>query len=392
MWRVSRFFLPRQVREIETTTRSRPERMQWHCKEIDGSGRFSYSAPRMLAAAADANALSAAATKSRAVAAAAEEERTTAAELLPISSSGGVSPSSANAALREAQRSAGDAAEDAVLEETNDAREVEENGASEAESGCRRATLLKRILRDTAPRILVVAGPSGVGKGTLVKRIFAKWPQAFGFSISHTSRQPRPGETHGKEYFFCSREEFEKLKKEGHFVESAEFSGNCYGTSFAAVDNVRRGERICLLEIDMAGVLQIQSTPLAQEANFVFIQPPSIEELKARLRGRRTENEEHIAKRLAAAQRELALAKETHFDFYLTNDNLEDAWQKLEAQLVQWYGPVFKKAAGPGEKRSRLSEEETKAEEAKTEEAKAEEAKAEEAKVEETKVEGNAGE
>ncbi|KYF41119.1 guanylate kinase family protein [Toxoplasma gondii ARI] len=177
MWRVSRFFLPRQVREIETTTRSRPERMQWHCKEIDGSGRFSYSAPRMLAAAADANALSAAATKSRAVAAAAEEERTTAAELLPISSSGGVSPSSANAALREAQRSAGDAAEDAVLEETNDAREVEENGASEAESGCRRATLLKRILRDTAPRILVVAGPSGVGKGTLVKRIFAKWPQ-----------------------------------------------------------------------------------------------------------------------------------------------------------------------------------------------------------------------
>ncbi|KFG29009.1 guanylate kinase family protein, partial [Toxoplasma gondii p89] len=294
MWRVSRFFLPRQVREIETTTRSRPERMQRHCKEIDGSGRFSYSAPRMLAAAADANALSAAATKSRAVAAAAEEERTTAAELLPISSSGGVSPSSANAALREAQRSAGDAAEDAVLAETNDAREVEENGASEAESGCRRATLLKRILRDTAPRILVVAGPSGVGKGTLVKRIFAKWPQAFGFSISHTSRQPRPGETHGKEYFFCSREEFEKLKKEGHFVESAEFSGNCYGTSFAAVDNVRRGERICLLEIDMAGVLQIQSTPLAQEANFVFIQPPSIEELKARLRGRRTENEEHV--------------------------------------------------------------------------------------------------
>ncbi|KEP65129.1 UNVERIFIED_CONTAM: guanylate kinase family protein [Hammondia hammondi] len=331
----------------------------------------------MLAAAADASSLSAAATKSRALVAA-DEERTTAAELLPISSSGGVSPSSANVASREAQRSAGDAAGDVeVLEETNDEREVEANGASEAERGCRRETLLKRILRDTAPPILVVAGPSGVGKGTLVKRIFAKWPHAFGFSISHTSRQPRPGETHGKEYFFCSREEFEKLKKEGHFVESAEFSGNCYGTSFAAVDNVRRGERICLLEIDMAGVLQIQSTPLAQEANFVFIQPPSIEELEARLRGRCTENEEHIAKRLAAAQRELALAKEIHFDFYLTNDNLEDAWQKLEAQLVQWYGPVFNKAAGPGEKRSRLSEEET---------------QAEEAKVEETKVEGNAGE
>ncbi|KFG60170.1 guanylate kinase family protein, partial [Toxoplasma gondii RUB] len=256
------------------------------------------------------------------------------------------------------------------------------------------ASSLKFLQREVKLRVTNVTRGRDLSSDVLL--------QAFGFSISHTSRQPRPGETHGKEYFFCSREEFEKLKKEGHFVESAEFSGNCYGTSFAAVDNVRRGERICLLEIDMAGVLQIQSTPLAQEANFVFIQPPSIEELKARLRGRRTENEEHIAKRLAAAQRELALAKETHFDFYLTNDNLEDAWQKLEAQLVQWYGPVFKKAAGPGEKRSRLSEEETKADEAKAEETKAEEAKVEqtkaeeakveETKVEETKVEGNAGE
>ncbi|CBZ51981.1 Guanylate kinase, related [Neospora caninum Liverpool] len=288
------------------------------------------------------------------------EDRTTAAELLPAASlAGTLSPASKSLAASGDAKSLdggeGDTADASAGKKDAHSREEEtpasekasqENAVEDAdgdEPGCdrARATSLKRLLCDSAPPVLVVAGPSG----------------AFGFSISHTSRQPRPGECHGKEYFFCSREEFERLKKEGHFVESAEFSGNCYGTSFAAVDKVRREERICLLEIDMAGVIQIQSTPLAKQAHFVFIKPPSVVELEARLRGRCTEKEEHIAKRLAAAKRELLLAKEVHFDFYLTNDNLEEAWQKLESQLVQWYGPVFDKKSDPGEKKSRQSEE-----------------------------------
>ncbi|PFH36434.1 guanylate kinase family protein [Besnoitia besnoiti] len=315
-----------------------------------------------------------------------EEERTTATELLPASAASASSPvagcgtnggDAASASDKDAgKRPHGDECrnaqavkEAAVAQKSDDAQpepaaakpakgDVEAQGrdalaaADKADAGASP----KRLLSNDAPPVLVIVGPSGVGKGTLVKRIFSTWPEAFGFSVSHTSRQPRPGESYGKEYFFCTREQFEELKNQGQFIETAEFSGNYYGTSFNAVDNVRRTGRICVLEIDMAGVMQLQQTPLARQAYFVFIRPPSLEELEARLRGRHTEKEEHIRKRLAAAKKELELSTQLHFDFYLTNDDLEEAWQSLESQLAKWYGSVFEAEAEMVEKKSKTEE------------------------------------
>ena len=153
------------------------------------------------------------------------------------------------------------------------------------------------------PRPLVICGPSGSGKSTLLKRLMAEYPDTFGFSVSHTTRKPRPGEEHGVHYFYVSREELNKRIAAGEFLETAEFSGNLYGTSLAAVEQVQGVGKVCVLDIEIEGVKQIKDSHL--DALYVFIEPPSIDELERRLRARQTETEESLKLRLDTARKEL---------------------------------------------------------------------------------------
>jgi len=174
-------------------------------------------------------------------------------------------------------------------------------------------------------KLFVIAGPSGVGKGTLVTLLLEKNPE-ISFSVSVTTRKPRPGEVHGVNYFFVEREKFQEMIEEGRFLEWAEFAGNLYGTDIKIVrESLSHGQNI-LLEIDIQGALQvIEREP---EAVMFFIEPPSFEELKARLVGRKTESEEDVQKRLAFAKSELE--QKDKFKYRITNDNLDEAYQELE--------------------------------------------------------------
>ncbi|TYJ58207.1 guanylate kinase [Cryptococcus floricola] len=181
-------------------------------------------------------------------------------------------------------------------------------------------------------RPLVMCGPSGTGKSTLLKTLFANHPGQFGFSISHTTRQPRAGEEDGKDYYFVTREDFLARVGNGEFLEWAEFGGNCYGTTFAALTALH--PRRCILDIELQGVLQLKAKAPLQEPPlspvFLFVSPPTIPQLKERLSGRGTETEQSIRKRLDAAKAELTYAQEGKHDVVVVNDDLKEAGRKLE--------------------------------------------------------------
>ncbi|KAL8269924.1 hypothetical protein Esti_006154 [Eimeria stiedai] len=186
------------------------------------------------------------------------------------------------------------------------------------------------------PRLLVIAGPSGVGKGTLVKRLRAYWPTAFGFSVSHTTRQPRAGETSGRDYYFVDLAEIKRMQSEGQLLELAEFSGNVYATSIAEVNRISSLGRICLLEIDLVGVKSLRRLSF-RNARFVFIEPPSFAELERRLKGRRTDAPESIDRRLSHAKEELEASKELDWDLRLLNDEVDAAWCLLRDAVAEWF-------------------------------------------------------
>ncbi|OEH77370.1 putative guanylate kinase [Cyclospora cayetanensis] len=186
-------------------------------------------------------------------------------------------------------------------------------------------------------RLLIVAGPSGVGKGTLVRRLRAQWPSAFGFSVSHTTRQPRPGEQHGREYYFVSREVIEDLRDRGALLEHAVFSGNMYATSVEEVRRISEMGQICLLEIDLVGVAKVRAHGFPG-ARFVFIEPPSLEVLETRLKGRKTETPEALQKRLNHAREELEASKNLPWDLRLLNNSVEVAWTELRDAVSTWFG------------------------------------------------------
>jgi len=183
------------------------------------------------------------------------------------------------------------------------------------------------------PNAIVVNGPSGVGKGTLINKLMADFPSMFGFSVSHTTRGPRPGEEDGKHYHFSTREIMEKMIVEGEFIEHADVHGNIYGTSKGSVQDVVTAGKICILDIDVQGAQQCKEAELAG-AQYVFVRPPSMEQLEARLRGRGTETEDKILKRLANAQGEIDFSETP--DFYnkvVVNDELEACYQQLLAWM-----------------------------------------------------------
>ncbi|KAJ2009796.1 guanylate kinase [Coemansia thaxteri] len=180
----------------------------------------------------------------------------------------------------------------------------------------------------TSKRPLVVFGPSGTGKSTLLKRLFAEYPTDFGFSVSNTTRQPRANEVSGVDYHFLTREQFIAAIERKEFIEHAEFSGNMYGTTVQAVKDVADSGRMCILDIDVQGVKSVKNTDLG--ARFVFVAPPTEEELERRLRSRGTDDEPSILKRLAAAKSEMDYGnQEGSCDIKIVNDDLESAYKKL---------------------------------------------------------------
>ncbi|KAG7310915.1 hypothetical protein JYU34_003754 [Plutella xylostella] len=184
------------------------------------------------------------------------------------------------------------------------------------------------------PRPLVLCGPSGSGKSTLLKMLLKEFPDRFGFSVSHTTRQPRPGEKHGVHYHYTSKEEMQAAIQRGEFLETATFSGNMYGTSKRAVEDVRRTGKICVLDIEIEGVKQVKQTNL--EPLLVFVMPPSVEELERRLRARNTENEAALQKRLETARKEIEFGQMPgNFHIVILNDNLDKAYSELRDFIAQ---------------------------------------------------------
>ena len=177
-------------------------------------------------------------------------------------------------------------------------------------------------------RLTVITGPSGVGKGTLVNRLLERHP-AIWLSVSATTRAPRPGEEEGVQYFFLARPAFEQLVGRGGLLEWAEFAGNLYGTPRQPVEAQLATGHPVLLEIELEGARQVrQSFPGAIQ---LFVAPPSFAELERRIRGRGTDSEEAIQRRLARARVELEAAKE--FDAVLVNADLETALLELEGLM-----------------------------------------------------------
>jgi len=182
-------------------------------------------------------------------------------------------------------------------------------------------------------RLIILTGPSGVGKGTLVQALLQRHPELY-VSISLTTRPPRSGEINGKQYHFVSHSEFKQMKDTGELLEWAEFAGNYYGTPRKPVKaKISQGKWV-LLEIELEGARQVYKT--FPEAVRIFILPPSLLELEQRIRRRGQDSEEAIARRLHRAQAEINAAAE--FDIQIINDNFETALERIEAALFSREG------------------------------------------------------
>ena len=173
-------------------------------------------------------------------------------------------------------------------------------------------------------KLFVFSAPSGAGKTTLVRRVMRERPDLT-FSISYTTRPQRDGEVNARDYHFLDRQTFEQMRDAAEFLEHAEVFGNFYGTGRDQVDNLRRAGRDVLLEIDWQGAQQVRSNQ--PDCCSVFILPPSVEELERRLRGRKTDSEDVIARRLGEAVDDMSHWGE--FDHVVVNDDVDAATRTL---------------------------------------------------------------
>lgn len=185
---------------------------------------------------------------------------------------------------------------------------------------------------------LVVCGPSGVGKGTIIQK-FMDEPNGkgqFQFSVSHTTRSPRPGEIDGVHYHFVSIDAIKQEIQDGKFLEHAEVHGNYYGTSWQSLRDIQKMGRRCLLDIDVQGVKNIKRMESdTMKPRYIFIAPPSLEALQQRLIGRGTESEESLARRTANAKAEMDFGLEDgQFDAVVINHDLDEACREF-ARVVQ---------------------------------------------------------
>jgi guanylate kinase len=177
--------------------------------------------------------------------------------------------------------------------------------------------------------LIIISAPSGAGKTSLIKALLSQDPRVQ-VSVSHTTRAPRPGENHGKEYFFVSKEEFQALIAKQEFLEQAEVFGNFYGTSKGAIQGQRQAGIDVILEIDWQGARQIRT--IYPDAISIFILPPSREALNQRLRDRGQDSDDIIQKRMAAAIAEMSHYEE--YDYLIFNDDFQQALRELSC-LIQ---------------------------------------------------------
>ncbi|KAG2482658.1 hypothetical protein HYH03_018431 [Edaphochlamys debaryana] len=217
-------------------------------------------------------------------------------------------------------------------EEAEPAAEGEAEQAAEADDEDLQARIEEEVASIRA--MLVVCGPSGVGKGTLIGRLMSEHPDKFGFSVSHTTRGPRPGEVDGVHYRFSEKATMQREVAAGLFLEHAEVHGNMYGTSLAAVADVGRSGKVAVLDIDVQGAANVKASAAAPKARFVFIDPPSAEALEARLRGRGTETEDKVQLRLANANSEIEMSREPgFFHARVINDDFDVAYYQLKETI-----------------------------------------------------------
>ena len=177
--------------------------------------------------------------------------------------------------------------------------------------------------------LIVISGASGTGKGTVCKELLAR-ESGIAYSVSATSRAPRAGEEEGREYYFRTREEFEQMIADGAFLEYADVYGNYYGTPLAPIEKRRAAGEDILLEIDTQGALNVMKR--CPDGTFIFLLPPSLEELHRRIMGRGTESEESLARRLAAARDEILLGK--RYRYAVLNDAVEAATERIQTILA----------------------------------------------------------
>lgn len=175
--------------------------------------------------------------------------------------------------------------------------------------------------------LVVLSGPSGVGKGTILKEFIDDPELKLAFSVSMTTREKRPGEEEGVNYYYVSRPRFEEAIKNGELLEWTEFVGNYYGTPLHEVERLRNEGKNVILEIEVQGCLQVCEK--VKDALTIFIVPPSMEELEKRIRGRATESEELIQERLQKAQREMKLV--SNYQYVVCNEDTKQAAKIIKA-------------------------------------------------------------
>ncbi|MCR5490500.1 MAG: guanylate kinase [Bacilli bacterium] len=182
--------------------------------------------------------------------------------------------------------------------------------------------------------LIILSGPSGVGKGTVRKYILENFNLSFYYSISMTTRAPRAGEVDGKDYYFVTPEEFQRKIDEGNLLEWAEFVNNRYGTPRDIVESYRNQGIDVLLEIETNGAKQVMAK--CPDAVSIFLVPPSLEELEARIRGRKSETEASIQKRMAKAAEEMKLA--ANYKYVVSNDSVERAAGEIRDIILRARG------------------------------------------------------
>lgn len=180
-------------------------------------------------------------------------------------------------------------------------------------------------MSDTRGLLIVLSGPSGVGKGTVRAAIFKNNIYNYVYSVSATTRQMRTGEVDGVDYYFTSREEFEELIEEDALLEHAEYVGNYYGTPIRAIeDNLSKGHDV-FLEIEVQGAMKVRER--MPDGIFIFLAPPNLNELESRITGRGTDNQEIIYERMQKAREEIDMMK--HYDYVVVNDEVDCAVNKV---------------------------------------------------------------
>jgi guanylate kinase len=216
-------------------------------------------------------------------------------------------------------------------------------------------------------RPLVISGPSGVGKGTLIDMLVKYYNKEvmldskmdtlaqqdldlhhpLGFSVSHTTRNPRPGEKDGVHYHFTTRDEMLKAIAYDEFIEYAQVHGEFYGTAYESVEKVIQEGKICILDIDVQGAMKMKDNELIAMPYFLFIAPPSMKVLETRLRERGTETEDAIRTRLGNAQKEVDFGLQPgNFDEIIVNDDLNESFIHLKMIMENWY-PHLNQVASP---------------------------------------------